>query len=187
LKANAAALSYMANVIYDFDLHSRWTPHLGLGFGATNVRVSNVGHVSPFAAHALAGVEYAIAPNLRLGVDYKFLGTDKLTLTNRGQNLQSRANYLDHAVILSLRLKFGGSHPSPPPTAVMPEAVAAPPPPPAPAPAPRPLYIVYFETNSATLALDAREIVRRAASGAQRDAVRILVTGHTGHGRRRAL
>jgi OmpA-OmpF porin, OOP family len=176
LKANAVALSYMVNGLYDLNMNSRWTPHVGVGVGATNVRVSNVGHATPFAWQAMAGVEYAVAPNLRLGLDYKFLGTDSLKLTNAALNVQSRSNYYDHAVILALRWKFGVSRPPIQPAAAV---VAAPPPPPPP-PAPLPTYTVYFETNSATLTPEAREIVRQAASSAQRDAVtRVLVTGYT--------
>ena len=106
LKADAKAASYMVNGLYDFNLGAPWTPHVGFGVGAANVRVSNLGHDTPFAWQAMAGVEYPINPDLRVGLDYKFLGTDSVRLTS-APGVQSRANYYDHALLLSLRWSFG--------------------------------------------------------------------------------
>lgn len=177
LKANAAALSYMVNGIYDFNLNSAWSPHVGAGVGAANVRISNVGHVTPFAWQAIAGVEYKLAPNLRLGIDYKFLGTDSLNLRNGSVNVQSRANYYDNAVLLTLRWKFGVRKPPVQPAAVVAPPVEAPPPPPPPMVRD---YTVYFELGSATLSPEARQIVQQAAASArQGQATHVAVTGHT--------
>lgn len=177
LKANAAALSYMVNGLYDFNLNSSWSPHLGAGVGAANVRISNIGHTTPFAWQAIAGVEYKLAPNLRLGVDYKFLGTDSLNLKNPPVNIQSRANYYDHAVLLTLRWKFGVPNPPVQSTAVVVPQVEPPPPPPPPMVRD---YTVFFELGSATISPEARQIVQQAAvSARQGRATHIAVTGHT--------
>jgi OOP family OmpA-OmpF porin len=80
LKANAQATTYMVNGLCDFRLAPSWSANVGVGLGAAMVRVNNIGNSSPFAYQAMTGVEYALAPQLRLGVEYKFLGTDSLNL-----------------------------------------------------------------------------------------------------------
>lgn len=121
LKADASARSYMVNGLYDFNVGAPWTPHIGFGIGAADVRVNNVGHDTPFAWQAMAGVEYPLNPNLRAGLDYKFLGTDSLKLTNAA-GVQSHGNYNDHALLLTLRWSFGGSGASSQAAAVTPLA-----------------------------------------------------------------
>ena len=113
LTSNVSTMSYMVNGLYDFSTGTPWSPHLGAGVGVANVRVNNIGHVSPFAFQAIAGIDYAISRNLRVGVDYRFLGTDSLNF-NKGLPLTSRSNYYDHAVLLALRWSFGAPSPPPP-------------------------------------------------------------------------
>jgi OmpA-OmpF porin, OOP family len=179
LKANAAALSYMANGLYDFQPVWGLIPHVGAGVGAANVRVSNVGHDWPFAWQAMAGAEYPLAPNIKLGLEYRFLGTESLNLRPTPVTLTSRANYYDHAALLTFRWGFGAPRPAPQPVAATPPPrVVTPPPPAAPPPATRE-YTVYFDTNSATLSPTARQLVRQAATAAQQASLtHIAVTGH---------
>jgi OmpA-OmpF porin, OOP family len=177
LKANATALTYMANLLYDF--HPVWgfIPHVGAGVGAANVRVNNVGHDWPFAWQAMAGAEYPVAPNMKLGLEYRFLGTDSLTFKPTPATLESRPNYYDHAVLVTFRWNFGAPKPPPPPPAAV---TSPPPPPPPPAPPPERDFTVYFDTNSTTLTAAARAILQQAAAAArQAPMTRITVTGHT--------
>jgi outer membrane protein OmpA-like peptidoglycan-associated protein len=177
LKANAAALSYMANGLYDFQPVWGLIPHLGAGVGAANVRISNVGHSWPFAWQAMAGAEYPLRPNIKLGLEYRFLGTESLDLRPTPVTLQSRANYYDHAVLLTFRWGFGAPKPAPQPAAAVVPPPAPPPPPPPPATRD---YTVYFDTNSATLSATARQLIRQAAATAQQAGMtHITVTGHT--------
>jgi OmpA-OmpF porin, OOP family len=177
LKANAMALTYMANLLYDFQPVWHLIPHVGAGVGAANVRVNNIGHDWPFAWQAMAGAEYPVTPNLKLGLEYRFLGTESLSFRATPVTLASRPNYYDHAALVTLRWNFGAPKPPPPPLAT----ITSPPPPPPPPPAPPPArdFTIYFDTNSTTLTPAARAIVQQAAATArQAPMTRITVTGH---------
>ncbi|HKW53075.1 MAG TPA: porin family protein, partial [Stellaceae bacterium] len=102
LKTNAGATSYMVNGLYDFRLAPSWSANVGVGVGAATIRVNNLGHTTPFAFQAMTGVEYAIAPQTRLGLEYKFLGTESMHVSE-SPLITSHANYYDHAVLLTLR------------------------------------------------------------------------------------
>jgi OmpA-OmpF porin, OOP family len=179
LNANVSTMSYMVNGLYDFSTGTPWSPHLGAGVGVANVRVNNIGHVTPFAFQAIAGIDYAISKNLRVGLDYRFLGTDSLNF-NKGLPLTSRSNYYDHAVLLALRWSFGAPSPAPAAAAV-PAVAPAPPPPRAETPPPAPqTFDVYFDFNKSTLTPAAHEIVRQAAAAAKQGATAHLnLVGHT--------
>ncbi len=177
LKADATAMTYMANLLYDFQPVWHLIPHVGAGVGAANVRVNNVGHDWPFAWQAMAGAEYPVAPNIKLGLEYRFVGTDSMTFRATPVTLQSRTNYYDHAVLVTFRWNFGAPKRPPPPLATM---TSPPPPPPPPALPPERDFMVYFDTNSATLTPAAQAIVQRAAAAVQQvPMTRITVTGHT--------
>src|SRR5436190_299175 len=80
------------NVLDDFNFPNfAWpvTPHVGAGIGAVNVidraRSTNFGQVSrgedwEFGYQAIAGVRYAVAPNIALDLDYRYLATTDLSL-----------------------------------------------------------------------------------------------------------
>lgn len=72
--------------------------------------------------------------------------------------------------------------PAPPPPApyVPPPVAQAPPPPPAPAPAPAVrMFVVFFDFDKYDLTEQAQAIVHEAVLAAQRQPVRVMVTGHT--------
>ena len=175
VKANAQATTYMVNGLYDFRFTPVISAHLGVGIGAAMVRVNNIGHDSPFAYQAMAGSEYSLAPQMKLGLEYRFLGTDTLHL-RENPLITSRPNYLDHAVLVTFRYNFGS-------VGAMRPAAGTSPPPRTGTSAPPPFardFTVYFATNSATLAPAARDIVREAATAARDNApTRINIGGHT--------
>ncbi|HUC67411.1 MAG TPA: OmpA family protein [Stellaceae bacterium] len=178
LKANAAARSYMVDGLYDFHIGgTSWTPYIGFGVGAANVRVNNIGSDTPFAWQAMAGVEYPVTRRVYLGIGYKYLATEDLHLRTTSANLSSHAEYQDHAAMLTFRLKFGV--PKPPPPA--PEGASMPPLAPAPPPPPPPKsFTVYFDFDSAALTPSGRDIVRQAAATATGSGITLItVTGHT--------
>ncbi len=118
LNANVSAYSYMVNGIYDFDLsrfgpqYAQWSPHVGGGIGAVVLTSNRSPSAEVFGGQAIAGVEYAYRPDLRFGVDYRFVGTKSVDLTftqdavTVGRSVST--NYYDHAVLLTMRWKFGG-------------------------------------------------------------------------------
>jgi outer membrane protein OmpA-like peptidoglycan-associated protein len=177
LNTNVGASSYMANGYYDFHVPS-WPviPHIGAGVGAADVKVNNIGKQWPFAWQAMAGAEYPVSYNAKVGLEYRFLGTESLNLRQSPVTLSSHANYYDHAVLLNFRWTFGSPPPPPPP--IQPAAaVVAPAPPP---PPPTREFTVYFDFNKATLTPEGRSIVQQAAAGAREAPVtHITVTGHT--------
>ena len=178
VKTNAGATSYMVNGLYDFHLAPSWSANIGAGVGAATIRVNNLGHTTPFAYQAMTGIEYAIAPQTRLGLEYKFLGTDRLNIGDSAL-ITSHAHYYDHAALLTLRYSFGAP-PARPATYV--------PPPPMPVPGagatrPPPFsrnFEVYFASGSAVLNRDAKATVDQAAAAAKDNApTHIAIGGHT--------
>jgi OmpA-OmpF porin, OOP family len=177
LKTNAGAYSYMANGLYDFRLLAPWSAYIGAGVGAADVRINNVGHDFGFAYQAMTGVEYGLTPQMKLGLGYKFLGTEGLKLSSN-PFFNAHPSYDDHALLVTFRYTFG--HPPPPPH---PAAIVPMPAPQAGTTAPPPLnrdFTIYFATGSAVLSPDAREIVRAAATTAKDNGpAHINVSGHT--------
>jgi OOP family OmpA-OmpF porin len=188
--------SIMANAIYDLDIHTPFiplVPHVGVGAGYARIWNSSFphngllvnGHDNVPAFQGIAGVEYALSPGIKLGVDYRYFLAHDADFRVSSTGLTSRAgDFNNHSIMLTARYEFGGrQRPAP-----VPAAASSPPPPPpipqaAPAPQPPPQareYQVYFALNSATLTPDARQIVQRAAQGARQGQVtRIEVIGHT--------
>jgi opacity protein-like surface antigen len=111
VKGGAELYTYMVNGLYDFDLGSpKWYPHLGFGIGAVNVNSSRSPAETVFAYQAIAGVEYELQPRLRLGLDYRYLGSDTvhLTFTQPGfaasRGVSSEVE--NHTVLFTLRWNF---------------------------------------------------------------------------------
>lgn len=109
--ADLHVYTFLANLLYDFDLtrlspgFANWSAHIGIGIGAANVN-SNIGPSAVvFAYQPIAGIEYAVNPRLRFGVDYRFLGTDSANLTN-GAIGHANGSLDDHAVLFTMRWNF---------------------------------------------------------------------------------
>lgn len=78
--ARFQTISLMANALYDFDLHPRWTPYLGGGIGYAHLFSNKNYSNNKVALQAIAGISYSICPKTDLGLEYRFfragVGTD---------------------------------------------------------------------------------------------------------------
>jgi outer membrane protein OmpA-like peptidoglycan-associated protein len=181
--------SAMVNAIYDFDLHTPvvpLTPHLGAGVGYAHAwdksgphnGLGVKGNDGNAAFQAIAGVEYAVTPGLKLGLDYRWFVAHDLDFKTAATGARSHAGDLEsHSILATLRYEFG----TPAPVA---QPVAAPAPAPMAPPAPRQaagpqVYTVYFDFNRADLAPSAVPVVDQAAANAKQNrTTRIQVVGH---------
>jgi OmpA-OmpF porin, OOP family len=184
------AISLMVNGLYDFYIPALngLTPHLGVGVGAarvhsnsnssTSVPVSGNDWVPAF--QGIAGVDYPIMPQLRLGLDYRYFIAHDTDFHNgiTGATVKG-GDFNDHEILVTLRWQFGArAQPAvyvpPAPVAAPPAAAAAPPPPVA------RNYTVYFDLDKATLTETGRQVVAAAAANFKQGQVaHIDVTGHT--------
>jgi OmpA-OmpF porin, OOP family len=184
----------MVNGLYDFDLGRYgvptygFVPHLGVGVGWAGARFDHAslyngetmsGKEDLFAYQGIAGVDYRVAPQVKISLDYKYLGTERgdFHLSPGLEGTGARTSIQDQAVLLGVRYEFG-SAPAAPQTAV------APPPPPPPARVEQPeaqrAFQVFFDFNKSDLTGAARKVIRAAADTAQSGHfVHVVVTGHT--------
>ena len=195
--------SILANVIYDFDIHTPivpLVPHIGAGIGyarvwnrSLNNGISVNNNDDTLAFQAIAGVDYAISPGVKIGLDYRyFVAHDadfragEIPAGATGGATSHVGDINNHTVMLTFRYEFGrpAARPAPPPE---PAAYVPPPPPPEPpaavVPPPAPAtqnYTVYFDFNRADIPASARPVITQAAQSAkQGNATRINVTGYT--------
>jgi len=180
----------MANFLYDFDTGTPWTPHLGVGAGVGFDRVGGV--VVPagiqtintsstsFSYQGIAGLEYALSPQLRLGLDYRYIGSSAIDVAS-GIYVNPHAASYDvnsHNVLLTLRVDFGVPPPAPTPIPAPPPQVL-PPPPPVHVEAQR-SFQVFFDFNKSEITAAAAKVIKAASDNVRAGHVtQIVVTGHT--------
>ena len=189
---DGSSLALMVNGFYDFNTGTAFTPYVGLGIGyarisadgitATGLGATNSDDDNKFAYQAIAGLAYALTPEVSLTADYRYFATQdpKFRLSN-GTTIEGE--YKTHNVMVGLMLRF--PEPAPAPRAM---PVAAPPPPPPPAAAPPPpapapavpkTYLVFFDFDKSDITPEAARIIKQAADDAKRGNVRLIVaTGH---------
>lgn len=174
--------SLMADAIYGFNTGTKFTPYVGAGMGIARVQAKDIGTTltttvddddTVFAYQAIAGVEYAIHPNLFAGLDYRYFRTADTEFTSAAAT-RIDGDYENHTVTVGLRYLFPKAAPLPAPAAV-PVAAEVPPAPPM---VPN-NYIVFFDFNKSNLSTEADRIVAAAAGNAGQARVTTLeVTGH---------
>ena len=142
-----SVVSAMVNVLLDFGNEDGLSFYVGGGAGWSRTKfrfdtsdtqtiVDNVGFSlkeSGFAWQAIAGVRYAVSPNIDLGLKYRYFRGNSMGT----ENFSDDANDFDldvgrfksHSVLASLIMNFGAREAAPPPP---PPVEAAPPPPPPP-------------------------------------------------------
>jgi len=111
---DVSALSFMANVFYDFKLASGFNPYIGGGVGVAQVSANNV-RVAGFqvvddsdtvlAFQAGAGVSYDVQPHAALFLEYRFFRTLDPSLADVIGN-QFDAEYQSHSVNAGIRFIF---------------------------------------------------------------------------------
>ncbi len=188
---DATVWSGMVNVLYDFATGTAFMPYIGVGIGGAMVNYDGLrggignglrvsGDDTVFAAQGILGVAYQVAPQWRLGLDYRYFATTEGNFgTNNATRRSSDASYAAHSVIFGLRYDFNGPAPAPRPAPPAPVAQVAPPPAPPPVQQQR-AFIVFFDFDRADITPEALGIIRQAAQVARSGNVpRITVTGHT--------
>jgi OmpA-OmpF porin, OOP family len=186
------ALSLMVNGIYDFNLpmlHGL-TPHIGAGVGgarvhsnsssSTTVAVSGNDWVPAF--QGIAGVDYPLTPQLRLGLDYRYFVAHDTNFTNNVTGASVKGgDFNDHEILVTFRWQFGAPAQPQPAVYVPPAPPAAPPATPAAPPPPLTRnYTVYFDLDKATLTETGRQVVAAAAANFKQGQVaHIDATGYT--------
>jgi outer membrane protein OmpA-like peptidoglycan-associated protein len=190
-------ISGMANVYYDFNTGTRFTPYLGAGLGgldlATNnisaggVGVSNDSRLA-FAYQGIAGISYAVDEALSIKADYRYLRTaeEGLAVENSYGGGNATAAYASHAIMIGFTYKF----PAPKPVMASTQVAMPPPAPATMAPAPTAKVVVaapiaqnftlFFDWDKSDLSPAARAIIQQASDNAKRNhTVVIKATGYT--------
>jgi len=87
VSGNLWQIPVLANLIYNIPLNPGLNLYFGAGVGLTvswlDLENSNSDAVA-FAYQGVAGLNYAITPNIELGIAYKFLGTTSQTFSDIG-------------------------------------------------------------------------------------------------------
>ena len=172
----------MVNALYDVRVSRSLNLSVGAGAGGdfANLKIANTGFDDDqwnFAWQGLAGLSIAVAPNLDLTLDYRYLRVNGPELSSRITTPAGLDSYaLDdlgkHTASVGLRFALGGEASPPPP------APPPPPPPAAPVGAPKD-YIIFFGHNMADLLPEAFEVVRQAAAAAKsHGSASVAVAGH---------
>lgn len=123
-----------ANALLDGDFGGGFGAYAGGGVGRAWASFSG-DKDNAMALLGIAGVRYAVSPNVDVGVKYQYLHTGKLnfsdafTVNDVNFTTSARGNYDSHNVLASLVYNFNAPAAAPAP---IPAAAPAPPPPPAP-------------------------------------------------------
>ena len=187
LSGGVESLAVMGNVIVDILPHSRWTPYIGAGIGGARVTANTTipalggfvltrGDNYEFAYQGVAGLKFAITPNVSASLDYRYFATTNPKFHDQlGASVST--NYDTHNVFLTLAYHFWTSPPPPPPAPV---PVAAPPPPLPPPPPAQQVFLVFFDFDKFTLTPAAAQVVQQAADYYKSTgSPRLIVTGYT--------
>lgn len=90
--------AFMGNAYWDIETNTMFTPYFGLGIGAAHVDFDTVGGEDDweFAYQGMAGASFAVAPEVALGLEYRYFATTEV----------EGADYDNHAVMATLRRSF---------------------------------------------------------------------------------
>ena len=181
----------MVNAFYDINLGLPVTPYVGAGVGYAWDKVQDRGAVGTnsfrvndtrgaLAYQGIVGVSYSLAsmvPGLSLTAEARYFGTTSPTIHAQthgtsGLGASSFKPTNDNVSgLIGFRYAFGAPAPMAP--------AAAPAPAPAPTAGVARTYLVFFDWDRADLTARAREIIKEAATNAQRaNVTRIEVAGH---------
>ena len=113
-KGYLTQIPLLANLIFRAPLQYGITPYIGVGAGgvASTLYLRQPGDRGSdtdinFAYQAMAGVKWALTPNLELGVGYKFLGTPPHTWFQDDPNFYTRSGKMfSHSILATLKFSF---------------------------------------------------------------------------------
>ncbi|WP_417515906.1 OmpA family protein [Minwuia sp.] len=210
LDGSINSTSAIANIIWEYDNPSGIYPYIGGGLGGARIGANSVSGAGiatiddddfVLAYQGLAGVAFALNPNLSLIAEYRYFRTSEAELT-AANGVTVSADYVSHNAMLGLRYRFGaapstgGAVQSTAQQAALPVVARAQPPKriaktvPKPAPLPvaqaraaaslRKTYLIYFGLDSAALSPEARRTVAEASERAKTDGTAVIeLAGHT--------
>lgn len=101
--------AFMVNGYYDIPTGTAFTPYLGAGIGVAQVNINDyrAGGVkfaddddTVFAYQGIAGVDYAINPNMGAFAEYKYFATSDVDIGN------TSTSYDNHTLMAGLRYSF---------------------------------------------------------------------------------
>ena len=124
----------MANALIDGDFGGGFGGYVGGGAGRAWANFSGDSD-NAWAYQGIAGLRYAVSPNVDVGLKYRYFHTGKLnfsdafTVNSVPFTTTAKGSYDSHSLLASLVYNFNSSAAAPPPV-----PAAAPPPPPPPAP-----------------------------------------------------
>jgi OOP family OmpA-OmpF porin len=182
-----------ANVLYDIQTGTRFTPYVGGGIGPDFINVKSVGSngvgflkgdTLDMGYQGIAGVAMPLDPNWTVTADYRYIASfdPKVDHTGTGQGRMDNAT---NNVMVGLRYTF--AEPQPVAAAPMMPMRSTAAPMVAPRAGARPMvagspqnYMVFFDFNKSMLTPEAKRIIASAATEYKRDGyAEISVTGHT--------
>lgn len=105
--ADITSWAVMGNVLYEFNVQSNVKPHVGagLGFAPTEVEIGGVSYSdSVVAGQLIAGIDYKMAPDMALILDYRLFFTEDLGL-GAGIGLGG-VEYTNSTFLVGLRKSF---------------------------------------------------------------------------------
>ena len=189
-------MSIMVNGLYDIDpamfgvQSYGFMPHVGVGVGWARPRFDDAksfngntvsGKDDVLAYQGIAGVSYAVAPQIKVDLDYRYFGTDRGTFNSSpglsGVGSPTRTSLNDQEVTLGIRYEFWT-----PQVAQAPLPAVAPPPPAPVAKAPevQRAFQVFFDFNKADITAAAAHVIQQASDSVKAGHMtQINVTGHT--------
>jgi outer membrane protein OmpA-like peptidoglycan-associated protein/opacity protein-like surface antigen len=177
----ASQVSLAGNLIYDFEIPATSVgAHVGAGFGVDSLRLGYSPGGDLLTYQFLAGTEYALMPDLKLGAEYRFLGTAEFS---PAANPLTRYSPSGHSLLFTLRYDWGASdaarQAAPAPMPLLPAAAAASATP-GPPVEPQRLFQIFFDVGDSEISETAAKTIRRAADSFKSgQPMHITVTGHT--------
>lgn len=148
-KGNVGTTSAMVNLLLDVGDDDGVSFYAGPGIGWARVKMNNIvpgtapydieGKDSGLALQGIAGVRYAITPQLDVGLKYRYFRSHRLDfndvineLNASGFTYDTRSRFSSHSLLFSIIYNFAEpAAPPPPPPPPMPPVIETPPAPPA--------------------------------------------------------
>ena len=115
ITGDLTVLSYLANLYFDFDNSTRFTPYIGGGVGAAKFSANNLvrGGIlnvdeedTVFAYKVGGGLAFTMTPSLDLTFDYHYFGTAEPEFTNSLTGARFNPDYHSHNIQGGLRFRF---------------------------------------------------------------------------------